>query len=277
MTTPLDHDGAQDLRRVAAGIRELTLEAIHHAGAGHTGGALSIAEILTVLYWRTLRIDPVRPAWEARDRFVLSKGHAAVGLYAALALRGYFPKSMMREFDHAGGHLPGHPDMLKTPGVDMSTGSLGQGLSVGIGMALGARRLGLDCHAFVLVGDGEMQEGQVWEALMYAGFHQVDRLVAIVDANGLQLTGRTSDVLDLEPLVDKVAAFGWETFECDGHDVRTLDETLARAKSVTGRPVMVIARTVKGHGVSFIADRVEWHAKAPSDEQLAEAIQELKI
>ena len=277
MTTPLDDAGAQNLRSVAAEIRKLTLEAIHHAGAGHTGGALSIADTLAVLYWRLLKIDPKRPEWEARDRFILSKGHAAVGLYAALALRGYFPQSMMREFDHAGGHLPGHPDMLKTPGVDMSTGSLGQGLSVGIGMAMGARRRGMNFHTFVLLGDGEMQEGQVWEAVMYAGFHKVDRLVAIVDANGLQLTGRTSDVLDLEPLVDKVAAFGWETGECDGHDVRALDETLARAKSVTGRPVMVIARTVKGQGVSFIADRVEWHAKAPSEQQLTAAIQELEV
>ena len=275
--TPLDDGAASDLRRVAAEIRKLTLEAIHHAGAGHTGGSLSIAEILAVLYWRLLKIDPECPEWEARDRFILSKGHAAVGLYAALALRGYFPQRMMREFDHAGGRLPGHPDMLKTPGVDMSTGSLGQGLSVGIGMAMGARRRGIDCHTFVLLGDGEMQEGQVWEAVMYAGFHQIDRLVAIVDANGLQLTGRTSDVLDLEPLADKVAAFGWETCACDGHDVCALDEALARARAVTGRPVMVIARTVKGHGVSFIADRVEWHAKAPSEEQLTAAIQELGI
>ena len=277
MTVPLDDGAVGDLRRMAAEIRKLTLEAIHHAGAGHTGGSLSIAEILAVLYWRILKIDPARPEWETRDRFVLSKGHAAAGLYAALALRGYFPQSMMREFDRAGGRLPGHPDMLKTPGVDMSTGSLGQGLSVGIGMAMGARRRGLDCHAYVLLGDGEMQEGQVWEAVMYAGFHQIDRLVAIVDANGLQLTGRTREVLDLDPLADKVAAFGWETFECDGHDVRALDETLAKAKSVTGRPVMVIARTVKGQGVSFIADRVEWHAKAPSDEQLAAAIEELGV
>ena len=277
MTLALDDKRAEELRRIATRIRKLTLEAIHNAGAGHTGGSLSIADMLAVLYWRALRIDPARPDWPGRDRFVLSKGHAAVGLYAALAIRGYFPESMMMEFDHAGGRLPGHPDMLKTPGIDMSTGSLGQGLSVGIGMALAARRRATDCHVVVMMGDGEMQEGQVWEALMYAGFHQVDRLVAIVDANGLQLTGRTSDVLDLEPLVDKVAAFGWETGECDGHDVRALDETLARAKSVTGRPVMVIARTVKGQGVSFIADRVEWHAKAPSEQQLTAAIQELEV
>jgi len=273
----LDDAGASELDRIAREIRKVTLEAIHNAGAGHTGGSLSIAEMLAVLYWRLLKIDPARPDWDGRDRLVLSKGHAAVGLYAALALRGYFPLEMMDEFDHAGGHLPGHPDMLKTPGVDMSTGSLGQGLSVGIGMAIAARRRGLDLHTFVVLGDGEMQEGQIWEAIMYAGFHNVDRLLAIVDANGLQLTGKTSEVLDLEPLADKVSTFGWEVCECDGHDVRALDGALRRARAVEGRPAMVISRTVKGHGVSFIAGRVEWHAKAPTEEQLAQAIKELEV
>jgi len=262
---------------MAARIRKLTLEAVHSAGAGHTGGSLSIADTLAVLYWRILKIDPARPEWEERDRFVLSKGHAAVGLYAALAIRGYFPEAMMMEFDHAGGHLPGHPDMHKTPGVDMSTGSLGQGLSVGIGMAMGARRRGIDCDAVVMMGDGEMQEGQVWEAISYAGFNKIDGLLGIVDANGLQLTGKTAEVLDLEPLGEKITGFGWEVFECDGHDVRAVHEALSKAKAVTGKPAMVIARTVKGHGVSFIAGRVEWHAKAPTAEQLAEAIRELKV
>lgn len=277
MTTTLDDRSAQELQRIAARIRKLTLETVHDAGAGHTGGSLSIADTLAVLYWRILKIDPTRPEWEERDRFVLSKGHAAVGLYAALATRGYFPEAMMVEFDHAGGHLPGHPDMHKTPGVDMSTGSLGQGLSVGIGMAMGARRRGIDCHAVVMVGDGEMQEGQIWEAIMYAGFKRVDRLLGIVDANGLQLTGNTNEVLDLEPLAEKIAGFGWHVCECDGHDVCSLDDALSKAKAVTGRPAMVIARTVKGHGVSFIAGRVEWHAKAPTAEQLAEAIRELEM
>ena len=277
MNAVLDDRSAGELRRIATRIRRLTLETVHNAGAGHTGGSLSIAETLAVLYWRILNIDPARPKWEERDRFVLSKGHAAVGLYAALALRGYFPEAMMAEFDQTGGRLPGHPDMLKTPGVDMSTGSLGQGLSVGIGMAMGARRRGIDCHTTVMMGDGEMQEGQIWEAIMYAGFHKSGRLLAIVDANALQLTGRTAEVLDLEPLGEKVAAFGWEVSECDGHDVRALYRSLATAKAVTGRPAMVIARTEKGHGVSFIAGRVEWHAKAPTEEQLAQATEELRI
>ena len=182
---------------------------------------------------------------------------------------------MMMEFDHAGGRLPGHPDMLKTPGIDMSTGSLGQGLSVGIGMALAARRRAIDCHVVVMMGDGEMQEGQVWEAIMYASFNRIDGLLGIIDANGLQLTGKTAEILDLEPLAEKLTAFGWEVFECEGHDVRAIDDALAKAKAVTLKPAMVIARTVKGHGVSFIAGRTEWHAKAPSADELAAALEEL--
>ncbi|MFH0966029.1 MAG: transketolase [Planctomycetota bacterium] len=273
---PMDADELAALRSTARKMRRLILEAAHRAGAGHTGGALSIVEILAVLYRRILRIDPARPRWEARDRFILSKGHAAIALYAALALRGYFPEERMCEFDHVDGMLQGHPDMLKTPGVDMSTGALGQGLSAGIGMALGARRSGIDCRVFVLLGDGEMQEGQVWEAVMYAGFHKVDRLIGIIDANGLQLTGRTRDILNLEPLPDKLRAFGWETFECDGHDLAALKETLRRAAAVENQPAMLIARTEKGHGISFMADRVEWHAKAPDADEFQAALRELE-
>lgn len=260
----------------ASRIRELTLRTVCHAGAGHTGGSLSIVEILAALYFRLLRIDPAAPDKPDRDRFVLSKGHASVGLYAALAARGYFSEERLAEFDHLDGCLQGHPDMHKTPGVDMSTGSLGQGLSAGIGMALGGRALGLDFDTYVLLGDGEMQEGQVWEAAMYAGFHQVQHLVAIVDYNKLQLTGRTAETLDIEPLADKWRAFRWQAVECDGHDLGDLVATLERARDLAREgPLAVIAHTQKGQGVSFICDRVEWHARALTDDELCDALGEL--
>ena len=264
------------LEAQASRIRELVLRTIAGAGAGHTGGALSIVEILTVLYFRLLRVDPARPDWPERDRFILSKGHASPALYCALAERGYFPQEKLAEFDRVNGMLQGHPDMTKTPGVDMSTGSLGQGLSVGIGMRLGAVASGLDFHVFVLLGDGELQEGQVWEAAMYAGFHQIRRLVAIVDYNQLQLTGRLRETLNIEPLADKWRAFRWQTRSCRGHDLADLLTCLgeARAASEAG-PVIVFAHTVKGYGVSFIADRVEWHARAPTAQELEAALQEL--
>ena len=264
------------LRKTARQIRRLVLTAVHSSGAGHTGGAMSIPEILSVLYFHTMKIDPDRPLWPERDRFILSKGHASVGLYAALCLRGYFGESCMCEFDQIDGRLQGHPDMLKTPGVDMSTGSLGQGLSAGLGMAMGRDRRGLDSWVYVLMGDGELQEGQVWEAAMYAGFHRIKKLIAIVDYNQLQLTGWTKDTLDLEPLDKKWEAFGWKVFSCDGHDVGCLVETMDKAKAVDDGPVVVIARTMKGRGVSFIEGNVGWHAKAPSDQELKRALEELE-
>jgi transketolase len=274
MTMGAQHEAELQARK----IRELVLRCVCHAGAGHTGGALSIVEILTALYFHVLRIDPANPQWPERDRFILSKGHAAVALYAALAARGYFGEALMEEFDRLDSCLQGHPDMLKTPGVDMSTGSLGQGLSAGIGMALAARKLGLGFHTYVLLGDGELQEGQVWEAAMYAGFNKVRRLVAIVDYNKLQLTGRTEATLDIEPLADKWRAFRWRTIECDGHCLPEVIASLekARDRSEEG-PVVIIAHTHKGHGVSFICDRVEWHAKAPSAEELRVALAELGV
>jgi transketolase len=268
----------EDLARRAKRIRELVLRTVCQAGAGHTGGALSIVEILTVLYFRILRVNPSDPLWPERDRFVLSKGHASVALYATLAVRGYFPEERLEEFDRLDGALQGHPDMLKTPGVDMSTGSLGQGLSAGIGMALAGRALGKAFHTYVLLGDGELQEGQVWEAAMYAGFHAVPRLVAVVDYNKLQLTGRTAETLDLEPLADKWRAFRWKVLECDGHDIGELVGTLERARELsTSGPVVAIAHTHKGQGVSFIRDRVEWHARALTAEELHAALAELGV
>lgn len=273
-----DADDFEQLVRRARRIRELVLRTVCLAGAGHTGGALSIVEILTALYFRILQVNPAEPRWPERDRFVLSKGHASVALYAALAVRGYFSEERLEEFDRLGGCLQGHPDMLKTPGVDMSTGSLGQGLSAGIGMALAGQALGKDFYTYVLLGDGELQEGQVWEAAMYAGFHAVPRLVAIVDYNKLQLTGRVAETLDLEPLADKWRAFRWRVLECDGHDLGELVETLEQARdmSVSG-PVVVIAHTHKGQGVSFIRDRVEWHARALTAEELRAALAELGV
>jgi len=268
----------EDLARRAKRIRELVLRTVCQAGAGHTGGALSIVEILTVLYFRILRVNPSDLLWPERDRFVLSKGHASVALYATLAVRGYFPEERLEEFDRLDGALQGHPDMLKTPGVDMSTGSLGQGLSAGIGMALAGRALGKAFHTYVLLGDGELQEGQVWEAAMYAGFHAVPRLVAVVDYNKLQLTGRTAETLDLEPLADKWRAFRWKVLECDGHDIGELVGTLERARELsTSGPVVAIAHTHKGQGVSFIRDRVEWHARALTAEELHAALAELGV
>lgn len=264
------------LEDVAREIRKLVLTTVHEAGAGHTGGAMSIPEILSVLYFHTMKIDPSRPDWPERDRFILSKGHSAIGLYAALCLRGYFGKECMCEFDHIDGRLQGHPDMLKTPGIDMSTGSLGQGLSAGIGMAIGRDRRGMDFHVYVLLGDGELQEGQVWEAAMYAGFHRIKKLIAIVDYNQLQLAGWTKDTLDLEPLADKWKSFGWTALSCDGHSVPELMDTIDQAKSVDEGPVVVIARTLKGRGVSFIEGNVSWHAKAPSDSELEQALAELE-
>jgi len=269
-------DQVRQLERRAKEIRGLVLTTVHGAGAGHTGGSLSIADILSVLYFHAMDVDPNRPDWPERDRFVLSKGHASVALYAALCLKGYFGHEWLCEFDRADGRLQGHPDMLKTPGVDMSTGSLGQGLSVGIGMALGRDRRGMDFHVYVLLGDGEIQEGQIWEAAMYAGSHKVKKLVAIVDYNQLQLTGWTKDTLDLEPLEDKWRAFGWNVFSCDGHDISCLTRSMDEARKFEGGPSVVIARTLKGHGVSFMAGNVSWHAKAPTDDELRQALEELE-
>jgi transketolase len=271
-------DPVSDLDARAKSIRRRIITLTGTKGVGHTGGSLSMVEVLTVLYFRVMDVDPEKPRAETRDRFILSKGHATPGYYSALAERGFFPEAwLLDEYDELGGRFQGHPDMNKTPGVDMSTGSLGQGLSVGIGMALGTERRGLPSSVFVLMGDGEMQEGQVWEAILFAGLRKVPRLVAIVDNNGLQLTAPTPSILPLSPIREKVAAFGWNVMDCDGHDVRALSETLAEAKrqSAAG-PVFVEARTVKGKGISFIEDRVEWHSKAPSKDEMARALKELE-
>jgi transketolase len=248
-----------ELARIAARIRGDVIQMTLNAGSGHPGGCLSAVEILTVLFHKVLRIDPQNSGWEDRDRFVLSKGHAAAALYGALIERGFFPREEMELFRNIGGRLQGHPNMLKVPGVDMSSGSLGQGLSVAVGMALGARLQRKDFRVYALIGCAESQEGQIWEAAMAAAQLKLDNLIAFQDNNGVQLDGNTRDILDVEPLVDKWKAFRWEVFTCDGHDFEALCSRIEEAQKVKGRPSMIVAKTVKGKGVSFMENTSAWH------------------
>lgn len=265
------------LRSICRRLRMLIIDTVANAGVGHVGGSLSEVEILVSLYFRLMQIDPLQPMWPKRDRFILSKGHASPGYYCTLALRGYFPEERLAEFDAVDSMLQGHPCMLKTPGVDMSTGSLGQGLSAGIGMALARDLLKQQFHVYVLLGDGELQEGQVWEAAMFAGQRKIAGLTAIVDYNRVQLSETVSNILDLEPLADKWKAFGWRVLECDGHDVAAVVDTLEAARrDVAAGPTVVIAHTVKGKGVSFMEGRHQWHGRAPNDEQRREALAEIE-
>lgn len=265
------------LQDKAKALRREILQMTHHAKNGHTGGSLSEIDILTVLYHNVLRIDPQNPAMEKRDRFILSKGHASPGYYVILADRGYMDKSMLCTFDATDTKLQAHPDMHKCPGVDYSTGALGQGLSVGIGMALGGAAKGLAFKTFVLIGDGEAQEGQVWEALLYAGAMDVKNLVAIFDNNGVQLSSTMADNVNINPLPEKLGAFGWTVLAVDGHDMAQLDNTLREAHKLSALgPVAVVAKTVKGKGVSFMENQYTWHGKAPDDEQLKTALAELE-
>lgn len=266
----------QDLIETARQIRLEILRMTAAAGSGHPGGSLSAADILTCLYFDVMRLDPANPSWSERDRFVLSKGHAAPVLYAALALRGYFPREWLATLRQLGSPLQGHPHMRATPGVEVSTGSLGQGLSMAVGMALAGRLDRAGWRVYCLLGDGENQEGQVWEAAGATSQYRLDNLTAIVDHNGLQIDGRVEDVMSVEPMRDRWEAFGWRVFEVDGHDIAALLHTLAEAREVRGQPALVICHTVKGKGVSFMEGRAEWHGKAPSQEQLAMAIAELE-
>jgi transketolase len=277
------------LAECARQIRCLVLRSVYHAGAGHIGGPLSAADILAALYFSVMRIDPEHPDWPDRDRFVLSKGHSSIGLYATLALRGYFPADELSTFDAADSRLQGHPDMTATPGVDMSTGSLGQGLSVGVGMALGARLLGKDFHTWVMIGDGETQEGQIWEAVMVADRYHLGNLTAILDYNQLPQYGRTTQPegymgLHRDPPAPdapgKFAAFGWRVLEVDGHDIhQILESCAAAAQTVHGSeaPTVIIAYTVKGKGVSFMEGDYSWHSRPLSREDLERALAELEV
>jgi transketolase len=268
------------LMELASQARQLILESVFTAGAGHIGGPLSAADILVNLYFNRLNIDPANPHWAERDRFILSKGHSSIGLYTVLALRGYFPVEELATFDAIDSRLQGHPCMKCLPGIDMSTGSLGQGLSPGLGMALAGRKLGLPFRTYVMLGDGEIQEGQVWEACFTAGRYQVDTLTAILDYNGLPQFGwpDESGLTRDEPFdhpVEKFQAFGWNTVECDGHDQESITSALDAAASFDGKPTCITAHTIKGKGVSFMEGDFNWHAKAPTAEELAAAIEEL--
>ncbi|MEW6458188.1 MAG: transketolase [Bacillota bacterium] len=264
-----------ELTEKAREIRRHIIRMLAEAGSGHPGGSLSAADIVTALYFKEMRLDPARPDWPDRDRFVLSKGHAAPVLYAALAERGYFPVEELATLRKLGSRLQGHPDMRKLPGVEMSTGSLGQGLSAANGMALAARLDGRDYRVYALLGDGECQEGQVWEAAMAAAHYALESLTAIVDFNGLQIDGPVSEVMSPEPIPDKWRAFGWHVLEVDGHDFRQILVALEKARSTRGRPTAIVARTVKGKGVSFMEHGVDWHGVAPKGDQVTRALEEL--
>lgn len=276
-------DKVRDLLAKAIEARKLILKSVHKAGAGHIGGPLSATDMLVSLYFDVLRVDPARPDWENRDRFVLSKGHASIALYTVLAMRGYFPVAELATFDQIDSRLQGHPDMTKLPGLDMSTGSLGIGISAGVGMALGARLKKLDFHTYVMLGDGEIQEGQVWEAAFVANRYKLDNLTAILDYNKLQQYGFTSEIagekrrpmLSIEDPVAKFAAWGWKTLEVDGHDVVQFVDACAEAKTIRGRPTVIVANTIKGKGVSFMEGDPSWHARVPNAAELEAAVAEL--
>ena len=267
----------RSLRLTAVSVREGILTSTHGAKAGHPGGSLSAADVFTYLYFKEMRIDPKSPRWEDRDRFVLSKGHTAPGLYSALALRGYFPVEELPNLRHIDSFLQGHPNMNTVPGVDMSTGSLGQGLSAAAGMAKGAKYLNKDVNVYSLLGDGELAEGQIWEATMFAAHYHLDNLCIIVDLNGLQIDGRTKDVMNTEPVDGKFAAFGCDVVKVDGHDIEQLESAFAKfhANHGTGKPTAILMKTTKGKGVSYMEDQAGWHGKAPNDEEYAKGMAEL--
>lgn len=265
----------KNLKLIATDIRLGAVEAVFNAKSGHPGGALSSADILACLYFSEMRIDPANPKDQGRDRFVLSKGHSCPGLYAALALKGYFDKKELTSFRHTGALLQGHPDMKAINGVDMSAGSLGQGFSCACGMALAAKIDGKDYRTYTLIGDGESQEGQIWEAVMFAAHYKLDNLCLIIDNNGLQIDGKVSDVMNTMPYESKLEAFGWNVITVDGHDIEKLLLAFECAKSTKGKPTAIVAKTVKGKGVSFMEDQAGWHGKAPNEEQYNQACAEL--
>ena len=263
------------LKKTAIEVRKGIIEGTFNAKSGHPGGSLSIADIMTYLYFSEMRVDPNKPDCEDRDRLVLSKGHTAPALYAALALKGFFPTELIKTLRKPDSILQGHPSMRYTPGVDMSTGSLGQGISAACGMALGAKLKGKDFRVYVPLGDGEIEEGQVWEAAMFAGNRKLDNLCAIVDYNHLQLDGSLDEVSSPYPIKDKFEAFGWNVIEICGHCFSQIEEAFEAAKTCKGKPTCIVAKTVKGKGVSFMEDKCDWHGSAPNAEQYAQAMAEL--
>lgn len=263
------------LKRTAADIRMHIIDEVFSAQSGHPGGSLSIADIITYLYFSEMNVNPNNPTWEERDRFVLSKGHTCPALYAALAEKGFFPKEDLVTFRQADSYLQGHPDMKHIPGVDMSSGSLGQGISAACGMALSAKLQNKDFRVYTVLGDGESQEGQVWEAAMFAAHYHLDNLCAVLDFNGLQIDGRITDVMNPTPLDEKFKAFGWNVITVNGHDFEELEAAFAKAKETKGAPTLILAKTTKGKGVSFMEDNAGWHGKAPNAEQYEIARAEL--
>lgn len=265
----------KELKRISANIKLGALEAVFSASSGHPGGSLSISDILSYLYFEEMNIDPRDPKKADRDRFVLSKGHTAPALYAALAERGYFPREDLKTFRHIDSYLQGHPDMKGTPGVDMTTGSLGLGFSAACGMALSAKISGESYRVYSVLGDGESEEGQVWEAAMFAAHKKLDNLCIFLDYNGLQIDGPISKVNDPSPLDSKFEAFGWNVLVIDGHDIEAIDSAVKAAKACKGKPTAIICRTVKGKGVSFMENSVKWHGSAPNEEQYKQAVSEI--
>ena len=263
------------LKKTAIEVRKGIIEGTFNAKSGHPGGSLSIADIMTYLYFSEMRVDPDKPDCEDRDRLVLSKGHTAPALYAALALKGFFPTELIKTLRKPDSILQGHPSMRYTPGVDMSTGSLGQGISAACGMALGAKLKGKDFRVYVPLGDGEIEEGQVWEAAMFAGNRKLDNLCAIVDYNNLQIDGSLDEVNSPYPIKEKFEAFGWNVIEICGHCFSQIEEAFEAAKTCKGKPTCIVAKTVKGKGVSFMEDKCDWHGSAPNAEQYAQAMAEL--
>ena len=265
----------EELREITRKVRTDILTMLNQAGSGHTGGSLSAADILTALYFSKMKHNPKNPKWEDRDRFVLSKGHAAPALYAVLARCGYFNPEALYSLRKLGSILQGHPDMNTTPGVEISTGSLGQGLSIANGMALGLKLDKKNTRVYVLMGDGEIEEGQIWEAAMSAAHYKIDNLCALLDYNGLQIDGPVKEIMNVDPLPDKWKSFGWHVFEIDGHDIEAILDALHKAEKIKGKPSIIICNTVKGKGVSFFENKVEYHGVAPTDEELEGALKEL--
>ena len=265
-----------ELKKIANKVRQGVIISTHAAKSGHPGGSLSATDIFTYLYFEEMNVDPKDPKNPDRDRFVLSKGHTAPGLYSTLALKGFFPFEDLTTLRHLGSYLQGHPDMKKTPGVDMSTGSLGQGISAAVGMALAAGIDKKDYRVYTLLGDGELEEGQVWEAAMFAGFHKLDNLCVIVDNNGLQIDGKVDDVCSPYPIDKKFEAFNFHVINADAHDFDSLRAAFKEARETKGMPTAIICASVKGKGVSFMENQVGWHGVAPNDEQKEAALEELK-
>lgn len=272
----MEQSRKRELQKRANLVRQGVVEAVHHAKSGHPGGSLSVSDVLTYLYYVQMNVDPANPNWEDRDRLVLSKGHCCPALYSVLAQKGYFDPAQLQKLRHVGAMLQGHPDMKTIPGVDMSSGSLGQGISAACGMAMSAKLSGKKWRTYAILGDGELQEGQVWEAAMFAGFRKLDNLIAIVDNNNLQIDGKVSDVCSVYPIEDKFTAFGWHAITVDAHDFDSLEAGFQEAMTVTGKPVVLVQRSVKGKGVSFMENQAGWHGKATNAEEYEKAMAELK-